>query len=130
VTLRAEMLVGRASEGPASETRVRISVLDTGPGISREDQKLIFEKFRQLESGHTRRYPGTGLGLSICKELTSILQGEILVQSEVGRGSMFSVILPVKIDPGRAKEMSLEMAFRGSLAGRKGGEPAEARIGA
>lgn len=75
----------------------------------------------QLEGGHTRRFPGTGLGLSISKELTAILQGEILVQSEVGRGSMFSVILPVKIDPGRAREMRLEMAFRGTLAGRKGG---------
>ncbi len=116
VTLRAERLHGRASEGPGSEERLRVSVLDTGPGIAPEDQKIIFEKFRQLEGGHTRRHPGTGLGLAISKELTAVLQGEIQLESEVGRGSMFSVILPLKIDPERAAEMKLEMAFRGTLA--------------
>jgi signal transduction histidine kinase len=119
VILRAERLFGRGSTGPEAEERVRISVLDTGPGISAEDQRVIFEKFRQLEAGHTRRYPGTGLGLSISKELTSLLQGEIQVESEVGRGSMFSVILPLKVDADRAAEMKLEMAFRGTLAGRR-----------
>jgi signal transduction histidine kinase len=119
VILRAERLFGRAGHGPEAEERVRISVLDTGPGIAEADRKVIFEKFRQLEAGHTRRYPGTGLGLSITKELVSLLQGEILVESEVGRGSMFSVILPLRIDPDRAAEMKLEMAFRGTLAGRR-----------
>lgn len=119
VTLRAERLVGRATQGPAATDRVRISVLDTGPGISAEDRERIFEKFQQADSGHTRRHAGTGLGLAICKELTGILQGEILLESEVGRGSMFSVILPVKIDTTRAEEMRLEMEFRGKLAERK-----------
>jgi signal transduction histidine kinase len=119
VILRAERLFGRGSAGPDAKERVRISVLDTGPGIAEEDQKIIFERFRQLESGHTRRYPGTGLGLSICKELTGLLQGEIQVQSELRRGSMFSVILPLRLDPDRAAEMKLEMAFRGTLAGRR-----------
>ncbi len=119
VTLRAERLVGRATEGPGATDRVRISVLDTGPGIAVEDRDRIFEKFQQADSGHTRRHAGTGLGLAICKELTGILQGEILLESEVGRGSMFSVIMPTKIDAGRAEEMRLEMAFRGKLAERK-----------
>ncbi len=119
VTLRAERLVGRATEGPASSDRIRISVLDTGPGIAPEDRERIFEKFQQADSGHTRRHTGTGLGLAICKELTGILQGEIQLESEVGRGSMLSVILPTKIDAGRAEEMRLEMAFRGKLAERK-----------
>jgi signal transduction histidine kinase len=116
VSLRAERLFGRASEGAGAEDRVRISVLDTGPGISAEDQEKIFQKFEQLDSGHTRRHAGTGLGLAICKELTNLLQGEIQVDSEVGRGSMFSVILPIRVDAQRAHEMKLEMAFRGSLS--------------
>ncbi|MBX3407935.1 MAG: HAMP domain-containing histidine kinase [Phycisphaeraceae bacterium] len=119
VTLRAERLPGRATEGPGAADRVRICVLDTGPGIAPEDRQRIFEKFQQADSGHTRRHAGTGLGLAICKELTGILQGEIQLDSEVGRGSMFSVILPEKIDPTRAEEMRLEMAFRGKLAERK-----------
>jgi signal transduction histidine kinase len=119
VTLRAERLIGRATEGPGATERVRISVLDTGPGIAPEDRSRIFEKFQQADSGHTRRHAGTGLGLAICKELTGILQGEIQLDSEVGRGSMFSVILPEKIDADRAEEMRLEMAFRGKLADRK-----------
>ncbi len=99
VTLRAERLVGRGSEGQAAEDRVRISVLDTGPGISPEDQKKIFQKFQQLDTGHTRRHAGTGLGLAISKELTALLKGDIMVESDVGRGSMFSVILPLAIEP-------------------------------
>lgn len=122
VTLRAERLVGRASEGLGAEDRVRISVLDTGPGIAPEDLPTIFEKFRQLESGLTRRHAGTGLGLAISKELASILQAEIQVDSQVGRGSMFSLILPMRLDATRAAEMRLEMGFRGALAAQgKGG---------
>lgn len=99
VMLRAERLVGRASAGHSAEDRVRVSILDTGPGISPDDQKRIFQKFQQLDTGHTRRHEGTGLGLAISKELTAILKGEIQLESEPGRGSMFSVILPLRIEP-------------------------------
>ncbi|HMN42813.1 MAG TPA: HAMP domain-containing sensor histidine kinase, partial [Phycisphaerales bacterium] len=119
VVLRAERLVGRGSEGPEAQDRVRISVLDTGPGIAPEDQKRIFQKFEQLDTGHTRRHAGTGLGLAICRELTTMLQGEVHVESELGRGAMFSVILPLAINAGRAEEMKTEMAFRGKLAGQR-----------
>ncbi|HYE01800.1 MAG TPA: HAMP domain-containing sensor histidine kinase [Phycisphaerales bacterium] len=133
VTLRAERLVGRAGSGPEAEDRIRVSVLDTGPGIRLEDLEVIFEKFRQLESGLTRAHAGTGLGLAIAKDLTTILQGEIQVQSEVGRGSMFSVILPLELDSRRAQEMRLEMRFRGDLAAEDrratGAAPAEESAG-
>ncbi|TVQ60124.1 MAG: sensor histidine kinase [Phycisphaerales bacterium] len=93
VTLRAERLVG--SDG---EPRVRVSVLDTGPGIAEEDQKTIFEKFRQLDGGHTRHHAGTGLGLAIAKELAHALQGEIHVVSAPASGSMFSLLVPLEIE--------------------------------
>ncbi len=119
VTLRAERLNPTADEGPESRARVRISVIDTGPGIAHEHQKLIFEKFQQVESGHTRRHAGTGLGLAISKELTHVLQGELMLDSRPGAGSMFTVILPEEIEPGRAQETRLELAFRGALASQR-----------
>ncbi len=117
ITLRAERLAAR---GPAGEgEQVRVSVIDTGPGIAPEDQARLFQKFQQLDGGHTREHAGTGLGLAICKELAHILQGEIQLVSEPGRGSMFSLILPLKVDRERASEQRLESNFRGALAGRK-----------
>lgn len=119
VTLRVERLYGRASEGAGSEDRVRVSVLDTGPGIAPEDHKKIFEKFQQLDTGHTRRHAGTGLGLAIAKELTGMLQGELQLDSLPGRGSMFSVIFPMRLDPDRARELKTELAFRGKLVAQR-----------
>jgi signal transduction histidine kinase len=77
-----------------------LQVTDTGVGISQEDQQAIFEKFRQgktaVPSGDamTREYSGSGLGLSIVKELCRLLGGEVLLQSELGKGSTFTVRLP------------------------------------
>ncbi|MEP0846243.1 MAG: HAMP domain-containing protein [Phycisphaerae bacterium] len=74
--------------------RVRLAVADTGPGISAEHQKLIFDKFRQVDQSVTREHHGTGLGLAIARELTGLLGGEIGVESELGRGAVFWVRLP------------------------------------
>ncbi len=133
VTLRVERLVPRSDDAdiaaggdasapggiPASADRVRISVLDTGPGIAPADQARIFEKFTQLDGGHQRKHAGTGLGLSIAKELTQLLQGEMQVQSEVGRGAMFSVILPMRLSDERSAETRLEQSLRGALTGQR-----------
>lgn len=115
VTLRVEPLVVRSAGGGEAEDKVRISVLDTGPGIAKEHHDRIFDKFTQLSAGHTRKHAGAGLGLSISKELTQLLQGEVQVQSEIGRGSMFSVILPRQLDQTRTKETKLEARLRGAL---------------
>ncbi|NUQ67467.1 MAG: HAMP domain-containing histidine kinase [Phycisphaerales bacterium] len=112
VALRAERLRGE-------EERVRVSVIDNGPGIPREEQDRVFEKFYQLDRGHTRRHEGTGLGLAISKELASLLHAEIQLESEVGRGSMFSLILPLSIKGMPAAESRLEARFRAALAGRR-----------
>lgn len=68
---------------------VLIFVKDTGVGISLEDQKLIFERFTQIEKNRARVYGGSGLGLSIVKEFTNILGGKIWVESQLGKGSNF-----------------------------------------
>ncbi|MCC6678975.1 MAG: HAMP domain-containing histidine kinase [Phycisphaerales bacterium] len=115
VILRAERLLGGAD---TVDERVRVSVIDNGPGIPPEQQRIVFEKFRQLDTGHTREHTGTGLGLAICKELANILQAEIQLVSDLGRGSMFSLILPLRLDPTATAESQLEARFKGALAGR------------
>ncbi|MBA4028910.1 MAG: hypothetical protein C0475_07215 [Planctomyces sp.] len=119
VILRAEHLIPRSGAGPEGTDRLRLSVLDTGPGIAPEDRDRIFEKFTQLDTGHARRHAGTGLGLAITKELTMLLQAEIFVHSELGRGSMFSVVLPLRMDPSRRAETRAEQGFRAALAAQR-----------
>ena len=68
---------------------VRYSVQDTGIGLAREQQKYIFEAFRQGDGSTTRRYGGTGLGLAICSSLVQMMDGHIWVESEPGHGSVF-----------------------------------------
>jgi len=72
-----------------------IAVSDTGQGISREDVPFIFEAFRQGDASLSKRYGGTGLGLTIVRKLTLLLGGAIKVDSTLGRGSTFTVSLPI-----------------------------------
>ncbi|MDZ7290030.1 MAG: response regulator [candidate division KSB1 bacterium] len=79
--------------------RLVISVRDTGIGIPASRQREIFEPFRQLENSEARRHAGTGLGLAISKRMLAILNGEIEVESEAGRGSKFTIQIPDSIAP-------------------------------
>jgi signal transduction histidine kinase len=79
----------------ADKTHWALAVKDTGMGIPRDAQSYIFEAFRQVDDPSTRDTMGSGLGLSIVKQLVHLLQGEIHLESEVGQGSTFTVVLPL-----------------------------------
>mgnify|MGYP003114301927 CR=1 FL=1 len=111
IILRAEPI----ADDNTGVDQVRISIIDNGDGIAPDDQKRIFDKFQQVDSSHTRTHAGTGLGLAIVLELTRLLQGEIQLVSELGSGSMFSVMIPKSIDTHAVEETKLEAKFRGSL---------------
>jgi two-component system phosphate regulon sensor histidine kinase PhoR len=72
-----------------------IAVEDTGVGIAREHQQRIFERFYRVDKARSRELGGTGLGLSIVKHLTQMFLGQVSVESQVGKGSAFTVRLPL-----------------------------------
>jgi signal transduction histidine kinase len=80
----------------ALPTAIRISITDTGIGIQPEDLGKLFQPFSQINTGSTRQHEGTGLGLAICSRLVKLLGGETRVESEWGKGSRFSVTLPIQ----------------------------------
>lgn len=79
------------------DSRLKISVADTGPGISEKDKHLIFDRFRQVDESTNKKHGGTGLGLSITKSLVELMEGHIELNSEPPNGAEFTIILPIKL---------------------------------
>jgi signal transduction histidine kinase len=87
--------VASAAQGGGQADMAKIIVSDTGIGIAKEDQDKIFDRFYRVDKARSREQGGSGLGLSICKWIVWAHQGEIAVESEIGKGSSFIVKLPL-----------------------------------
>lgn len=83
-----------ASKVSGCQSFIEISVEDTGTGISLEDQARLFQPFQQLEMPVSKKHPGTGLGLHLCKQFVELHGGKIWVESELGKGSKFTFVIP------------------------------------
>lgn len=98
VTITAELLNDfRISENASPASFVKLSVADTGMGIKPEDLELLFQPFRQIDSGLSRMHEGTGLGLAICRRLLELMGGQIYARSVWLKGSEFTVLLPLQV---------------------------------
>ena len=102
-----------SSFGEGTPPTIRLAVTDTGSGISAEGQAKLFQSFSQVDGSSTRVHGGTGLGLSICKQLSELMGGTIGVESVIGQGSTFWVVLPFPLQAGTVVEHQADPVLTG-----------------
>lgn len=107
-------------EARAEDQTLCLSVIDTGVGIAPEHLARIFDPFEQADSSTTRLYGGTGLGLSISRRLAELMEGDIVVQSERGEGSCFTLRVPLRpLQAAEAPQPQVSAGTAGSLEGMR-----------
>jgi signal transduction histidine kinase/CheY-like chemotaxis protein/HAMP domain-containing protein len=101
-TEKGDITITASKNGPM----ISVAVKDSGIGIKKEDYGNVFEEFQQIDSSNTRKYKGTGLGMPISRRLARFLGGDVVLESEFGKGSTFTLTIPsTYVDPTKEKEV-------------------------
>lgn len=117
-TQRGSVAISIDCSGAAPDSQLTLEVRDTGIGITKVDQIVLFDRFKQADSSKSKSHGGAGLGLAICRQLAHIMNGSISVSSAPGVGSTFTLTVPVRAAERDLEAAKDEVAETGHLSGR------------
>lgn len=117
-TQAGSVAIDMSYAGNREKGNLEFQVRDTGIGISKADQEVLFDRFKQADSSKSKSHGGAGLGLAICRELVDVMGGDISVSSQPGRGSTFSFSVPVSVPLIKSDLTTADALTQSSLTGR------------
>ncbi|MDR4463810.1 MAG: response regulator [Nitrospira sp.] len=126
--VRVTVTVDASQPAQDGVPKIKLAITDTGSGISAEGQAKLFQSFSQVDGSSTRVHGGTGLGLSICKQLSGLMGGTIGVDSVIGQGSTFWVVLPLPLQDGAIAGMQPDPSLAGVRVCAAIAHPATGRL--